>query len=124
MLIAILGYLIFSMFGADTPLRGAVEAMQDRLETAVADDGRHARLDGILQGVIDKLEATEEPLQQRQEQLFEELRRHDATRASIDAILEDLATERNKTQALLLDMRFALRAELSREEWALLFPPQ
>lgn len=119
----LLGYLALTFFGAgDAPLAGAIEAMNGRVEALDVDDAPRERIDQIVEGVVEALEAARPAAEYRRDELLDLLRTHDAPRAQIDAAVEALAKVRRELQSGLLDMRFELRQQLTREQWAKLFP--
>jgi hypothetical protein len=123
MIWVLLGLLLFGLSG-DAPVRATVEAVQDRVADSVSDGARRERADAVLQQFLDQLDATAEEFEEKEEAFLAAFRAPDTPRERLDALLGDVATLRAGVQERMLDMRFALRDELTPEEWAVVFPPE
>ncbi len=124
MIWAFLGYLVYGLFsGADvSSLHLATEAMQQRVTASVQDDERRARAEAVIEGFLEQLEARSEVIEVSLDEFFNALRDPSSSQAHIEAELGDLTVQRKEVQNQVLDMRFALRKHMTREEWASAFP--
>lgn len=121
MILALLGYWIFSMFSGATPLPDVLGVVQERVESAVGAGERRDRLVEILERAADQLEVGVEAARPLKEDLLAAIRAHDTPRARILGLLGDLSRARGDIHSQFVDLRFALRDELSREEWNTVF---
>jgi DNA-binding transcriptional MerR regulator len=64
-----------------------------------------------------------ESMDERREELLEQMQRHDADRATIDALLRRQDTAVDDMTRRVVDYRFELRDHLGAEEWRAVFGP-
>jgi len=119
---ALLGYWLFSLFGSDQSSDDIVAMLSERVAAVVSDEARLQRIDAVLQSGKGSVDASQAAVSGEHQTFFEVLRRHDATREELGAVVGRVTLHRDDIQKRLLDMRFALREELTEAEWAEVFP--
>ncbi len=124
MIWAFLGYLVYGLFsGADiSSLQLAADAMQQRVAASVQDDERRASAEAVIEGFSKQLEVQGEVIEVSMGEFFTALRDPASSQARIETKLGDLTVQRKEVQNQIVDLRFALREHMTREEWALVFP--
>ena len=88
----------------------------------VADTGRRQRIEAVFkrwEREVDRIDAARD---KNLKAIFELGRRHDATAAEFERVYAAADTTDADALKTALDMRFALRGELSADEWRRLFP--
>jgi hypothetical protein len=123
MLMALL--ITFILYGSSgtSAIIAAFDHAKESIKTDVSDKTRRTE----LLSVIDQAEkVTKEDLQNRKkiaQELLELVERHDAEAGDIQPVLEKLHADNLSYQNRMIQSRFALKAKMSREEWATIFPP-
>ena len=117
MLIAILlGSLIAALFGGDE-----MPPLADLVREQVTDEGRSGRAAGVAEDLEGALRDFEEARLTALDRLFEIDARHDATTADYEAIRIDFESRQEQAETSILDLRFRLKDEMTRDEWKALF---
>ncbi len=104
--------------GALTP--AAVEELGDRIEIVVEDPARAAAAQMTLKNLRKEAKAFEKTFTASGKAVKRSYRDHAADLAEIEAVLDQLNRDWERSQERALDLRFELRERLTREEWAAL----
>ena len=107
--------------GALTP--ATVEELGERVETVVADPVRAKAAGSILDELGQAVVSFEKAFAASGKAVTRSYRDHAADRAEIEAVLDQLNRDWEAGQERVLDLRFELRDQLTREEWAALYSP-
>lgn len=105
--------------GALTP--AAVEQLSNRIEIVIEDPGRAEAAQLTLGEVREVVESFEKDFDATSKAVARSYRDHADDRAEIDAVLDQLNRDWERGQERVLDLRFELREQLTREEWAALY---
>lgn len=97
-----------------------VAQLRDRVEIVVADEARQSAAEEIFNRLHDDVRAFEKSFSKSGKRLNKLYKLHEDNRPEALAILDNLNAEWATGQARALDARFALREELTREEWVAL----
>jgi hypothetical protein len=121
-LIALL--LTFILYGSSGT--SAIIAAFDHAKASIKADVSDKDQRTELLSVIDQAEqVTKEDLKNKKksaEELHALAARHDAKARDIQPVLEKLRADNESYQNRIIQYRFALKAKMSREEWAKVFP--
>ena len=104
--------------GALTP--ATVEELGERVEIVVADPVRAEAAQLTLDDLAQAVRSFEKVFAASGKAVTRSYRDHAADRAEIEAVLEQLNRDWERGQERVLDLRFELRDQLTREEWAAL----
>ena len=107
--------------GALTP--ATVEELGERVETVVADPVRAKAAGLIVDELGQAVVSFEKVFAASGKAVTRSYRDHAADRAEIEAVLDQLNRDWEAGQERVLDLRFELRDQLTREEWAALYSP-
>jgi hypothetical protein len=99
------------------------EQLRKQLKHAVPEPERRKPLGRILEQLQSSAEGYSASHERQAKQLVGILKRHDGTRAEVDAQLAQMDALNLFSRHTMLDLRYQLRAGLSAEEWLALFPP-
>ena len=105
--------------GALTP--SAVHEMGERVAIVVEDPARAAAAQATLKDLRKEAAAFEKKFTATGKAVSRSYRDHAADRAEIEAVLDQLNRDWERGQERALDIRFELREQLTREEWAALY---
>ena len=105
--------------GALTP--AAVEELSDRIEIVVEDSARAEAAQTTLDDLKTEVTAFGKKFPASGKAISRSYRDHAADRAEIEAVLDELNRDWERGQERALDLRFELRDQLTREEWAALY---
>lgn len=105
--------------GALTP--ATVEELSDRVEIVVQDPRRAEAARSILDDLGQTVASFGKAFAASGMEVSRSYRDHAADRAEIEAVLDQLNRDWERGQARVLDLRFELRDQLTREEWAALY---
>ena len=107
--------------GALTP--ATVEELGDRIGNVVEDAGRAEAAQLILEDLGQAVVSFEKTFAASAKAVNRSYRDHAADRAEIEAVLDQLNRDWERGQERVLDLRFELRDQLTREEWVALYSP-
>ena len=99
-------------------------ALNKALRAQVADGGRRARLDGIVDLLDKETRSFARDGQGYAKDALDLMGRHDATRAQFDALYARADAQAAAAVPKLLELRSELRESLSDEEWKAVFANQ
>ena len=105
--------------GALTP--AAVEELSDRVAIVVEDPARAEAAQSILEDLRKDVVAFDKQFAASGKVVRRSYRDHAADRADVEAALDQLNRDWQRGQERVLDLRFELRDQLTREEWAALY---
>ncbi len=105
--------------GALTP--ATVEALSDRVAIVVEDPARAKAAQSTLAELEAAVVAFQKKFTASGKSISRSYRDHAADRAEIEAVLDRLNRDWERGQERALDLRFELRDQLTREEWAALY---
>ena len=105
--------------GALTP--AAVEELSDRVAIVVEDPTRAEAAQSTLADLEAEVTAFGKKFTSSGRAISRSYRNHSAGRAEIEAVLDQLNRHWERGQERALDLRFELRDQLTREEWAALY---
>ena len=105
--------------GALTP--AAVEELSDRAAIVVEDPARAEAAQSILEDLRKDVVAFDRKFVTAGKGVRRSYRDHAADRAEVEAALDQLNRDWERGQERVLDLRFELREQLTREEWAALY---
>ena len=105
--------------GALTP--AAVEDLSDRVAIVVEDPARAKGAQSTLADLEAEVVAFEKKFTASGRAISRSYRDHTAGRGEIEAVLDELNRDWQRGQERALDLRFELRDQLTREEWAALY---
>ena len=95
--------------------------MSDRVAIVVEDPARAEAAQSILVDLRKDVVAFDKKFSASGKVVRRSYRDHAADRAEIEAVLDQLNRDWERGQERVLDLRFELRDELTREEWAALY---
>jgi hypothetical protein len=98
-----------------------VNELSDRVEIVVEDPRRAEAARSVLGELAQEVESFEKTFTASGKKVTRSYRDHEADRAEIEAVLEQLNRDWQSGQERMLDMRFELRDQLTREEWEALY---
>ena len=101
--------------GALTP--ATVEELGERVEIVVADPVRAEAAQLTLDDLAQAVRSFEKVFAASGKAVTRSYRDHAADRAEIEAVLEQLNRDWERGQERVLDLRFELRDQLTRDEW-------
>ena len=104
--------------GVLTP--AAVEELSDRIEIIVEDPARAEAAQLTLGELSRAVKSFDKDFAASGKAVTRSYRDHVANRAEIEAVLDELNRDWERGQERVLDLRFELRDQLTREEWAAL----
>lgn len=104
--------------GVLTPI--AFEELHDRIAIVVEDPARAETAQSTLADLKRETAAFEKEFAASGKAVKRFYRNHAADRAEIEAVLDQLNRDWERGQQRALDLRFELRQQLTREEWAAL----
>jgi hypothetical protein len=126
-LIILLGTLFL---GGSAALAGGVfvtgmttREMTRALKREVGEEGRLRAARRVIDSWDKDAERFLESMDERRDELLEQLQRHDADRAAIDALLQRQDTSVDDMTRRVIDYRFELRDHLDATEWRAVFGP-
>lgn len=99
----------------------AVEQLDDRVAVVVQEPARRQAAHSMLEELRQGVDAFDKEFAAAGTSITASYRDHDADRAEIEAVLENLNREWARGQQRALDLRFELRERLTRKEWEALF---
>ena len=99
----------------------AVEALSERIAIVVADPARAEAAQATLVELKRETTVFEKKFAASGKAVKRSYRDHAADRAEIEAVLDQLNRDWERGQERTLDLRFELREQLTREEWAALY---
>lgn len=99
----------------------AVEELSDRIEIVVDDSARAEAAQTTLDDLKTEVAAFGKKFTASGRAISRSYRDHAAERAEIEAVLDELNRDWERGQERALDLRFELRDQLTREEWAALY---
>ena len=105
--------------GALTP--AAVEELSDRVAIVVEDPARVEAARSTLAELEAEVAAFEKKFTASGKEISRSYRDHAGGRAEVEAVLDELNRDWERGQERALDLRFELRDQLTREEWAALY---
>ena len=105
--------------GVLTP--AAVEELSDRVEIVVEDPERAEAAQLTLGELGRAVKSFEKEFSATSRAVTRSYRDHAADRAEIEAVLDQLNRDWERGQERVLDLRFELRGQLTRDEWAALY---
>ena len=105
--------------GALTP--AAVEELSDRVAIVVEDPARAEAAQSILEDLRKDVVAFDKQFAASGKVVRRSYRDHAADRADVEAALDQLNRDWQRGQERVLNLRFELRDQLTREEWAALY---
>lgn len=105
--------------GALTP--SSVEQFSDRVAIVVEDPGRVEAAQRTIGELHQVVESFEKDFDATGKAIARSYRDHAADRADIEAVLDQMNRDWERGQERVLDLRFGLRDQLTREEWADLY---
>ena len=105
--------------GALTP--ASVDELSDRVAIVVEDPARAESAQSILEDLRKDVVAFDKKFSASGKIVRRSYRDHAADRAEVEAALEQLNRDWERGQERVLDLRFELRDQLTREEWAALY---
>ena len=98
-----------------------VDNLEERTAIVIEDDTRRQSAARELKALKKDVKAFEKAFSKSGKQLNKAYKTHEGGREDALAVLDDLNTVWAATQDRALDARFALRDELTKEEWMALF---
>jgi hypothetical protein len=98
-----------------------VEELSDRIAIVVEDPVRAESAQSILEDLRKDVVAFDKKFAAAGKVVRRSYRDHEADRAEIEAVLDGLNRDWQRGQERALDLRFELREQLTREEWAALY---
>lgn len=105
--------------GALTP--ATVEELSDRVAIVTEDPARAEAAQSILEDLRKDVVAFDKKFSASGKAVKRSYQDHAADRADIEAVLDQLNRDWERGQERALDLRFELREQLTREEWAALY---
>jgi hypothetical protein len=124
MLMALLLTVILHGSSGTSALIAAFEHAKASIKADVSDKAQRNDLLSVID-LADK--ATKEDLKNKKKiatELLELAARHDAKAGDIDPVLEKLRADNESFQDRMIQYRFVLKAKMSREQWAKVFPSE
>jgi chromosome condensin MukBEF ATPase and DNA-binding subunit MukB len=123
MLMALLLAVILSGSSGTSALIAAFDHAKAVIKADITDKAQRTELLSVID-LADKV--TKEDLKNKKksaEELLALAARHDATAGDIEPVLEKLRADNESYQDRMIQYRFALKAKMSREQWAKVYPP-
>lgn len=99
-----------------------IHDLRARIHELVPDAGRRAALDPVLQAMENEEKRLAAGLKAHEREVLALMERHDATAQDFRALAA--RADPAASHGALLDLRFALRAGLTADEWRALFAPR
>ena len=121
MLIALITMMLLG--GDPVGVLGELADVRDRVESFMPKDAdqREVAL-AVLDRADEITEAREGVVDDSQDTLQDEITDHDAAAAAVEQIWRDYHTKRTAYHRDMIDLRFELKEQISRDEWAEIFP--
>lgn len=91
------------------------------LNEIVADEGRRSEADDTLKAMASLTKERNKTAKRHLERLRDDLAMHDANQDDLDAIFDEYLVSLNAYNEDMIDFRFQLKDQLTREEWENLF---
>lgn len=99
----------------------SVDEIADSVDQHVHDKSRRKAAEGVLQAWKEDGERFLKGNAKRREELLTKLHQHSTTREELHRLLLEVRSAHHQVQKTALDHRFALKAQLTREEWERVF---
>jgi hypothetical protein len=123
MLIALTAYLLLHFGFGSSSMLGSFDALEKSVKHAVVDDARKKE----ALAIVEAMRAAEKSFLEKQKHSLAVLDHVLAIRTAgapeIERAATPLVVEHKATRAELLHLRFELKAMLTPDEWAVVFPP-
>ncbi len=119
MLIALFTILILG--GSNTGMLDFIADTQDEVEVAMEKDDRRKEALSTLKAIKSRTEAHNKVVSGTSKDLNKSLADNDATEADIDTIWYRYFAQREAYNRDMLDLRFQLKDQMTREEWQQVF---
>ena len=119
MLIALFTFMFLG--GSQTGMLNYIAHTQDTIKVVVESDDRREEALATLKAMKDVESAQDKVVKSVSKDLNETLLSDAATDADIDAIWEDYSSQRESYDLDMLDVRYQLKDQLTREEWRQVF---
>lgn len=125
MLIAALTALFVLVFaggsGGDRNIQATAARLESAVQACVEDSGRAEQGSRIAQEIQSEVKAFLDQVKQDREALLEVDARREATDEALWKVFNEMTAHWEKHERRILDLRFELKAKLTREEWKALF---
>lgn len=99
----------------------SVDEIADSVNQHVHDKSRRKAAEAVLEAWKEDGERFLKGNAKRREQLLKHLHQHSTTREELHLLLSEIRSAHHQVQKTTLDHRFALKAQLTREEWQRVF---
>ena len=103
--------------------QAAVAELSERVEVVVEDPARVKAAQLTLEELRKEVKDFEKTFESTAKAIDSSYRSHTTDRAAIEAVIDQLNRDWERGQERALDLRFELRDQLTREEWATLYSP-
>ena len=116
MLIGALMAIFFSST-ADLPGQGFVDLLNTFIEQRITEPNRRKAISSDADDIEKALAHFSKKLKKAAKRMVKTNEDHDSNRAAFENILDELNGERADTQQKILELRFSISDQMSREEW-------
>ena len=121
MLAALVVYFFLGGGGASGPML-YMEAAGENIEVAVLDEERRDRAGDVVESMLDRSKDHNKALDDLRGRLADVVDRHDVTAHDIDILWNEYFELDAQYSKEIIDLRFDLKDELTRDEWSAVFP--
>jgi hypothetical protein len=120
MIWALLAILFFGG-GVEDAVMDYIKETKGVVSDVVEDKSRRSDINATLSEMKKRSKQRNKSAKQAFKELQGEMGEHDINEADIDAVFDNYLASLNDYNVDMIDLRFQLRDQLSREEWAALF---
>ena len=120
MLAALVVYFFLGGGGASGPML-YMQAAAENIDVAVLDEVRRERAATVVESMLDRSKDHNKALDDLRGRLADVVSRHDVTADEIDALWVEYFESDAQYSDEIIDLRFDLKDELTREEWTAIF---
>lgn len=108
---------IFFSSAADLPGQGFVDLLNAYIEQRITEPDRRKAISSDADNIEKELEHFSKKLRKAAKRMVNTNEDHGSNRLAFENILDELNGERADTQQKLLELRFSIRDQMSRNEW-------
>ena len=101
-----------------------LDSIEKKVKDAVVDDTRRDAALDVLDAAEDRVEEYGDSLSDLADEFYDQLQVKGAAKANVDERRARFSADLNSFQDDIIDLRTRLKAQMTREEWAQVFPPE
>jgi hypothetical protein len=116
--------VLFLGGGVQDAVMDYIKETKGAVSDVVEDKSRRSDINATLSEMKNRSKQRNKSAKQAFKELQGEMGEHDINEAGIDVVFDNYLASLHEYNVDMIDLRFQLRDQLSREEWAALFPAE